>query len=99
MDVTSLLVAVVVSVSGWGASGPLPRVDVETQDLVFQELWGEDFVWNFDALPTQGAVPGFRKPYAGYIYPDSIGGTYRSMQKYDQAFHPQQTFRLRTYPA
>lgn len=91
MDVTSLLVAVVLSVSGWNSSGPLPSVDVETQDLVFQELWGEAFVWNFDALPTQGAVPEFRRPYAGYIYPDSIGGTYRSMQRYDQAFHPQQT--------
>ncbi len=88
MDACSVLLVLVLSVPGWGSSGPVPQVDVDTQNRVFQELWGEDFVWKYDDLPTQGAVPEFRVPYAGYIYPDSIGGTYRSLQKYDQAFHP-----------
>jgi len=87
MDAFSLLVALVLSAPGWGSSGPVPQVDVDTQNRVFQELWGEGFVWKYDDLPTQGGVPEFRVPYAGYIYPDSIGGTYRSLQKYDQAFH------------
>jgi len=87
MDAFSLLVALVLSAPGWGSSGSIPQVDVDTQDRVFQELWGEDFTWKYDDLPTQGGVPEFRMPYAGYIYPDSIGGTHRSLQKYDQAFH------------
>jgi hypothetical protein len=88
MNICSLLVASVVSAPGWGSSGSVPTIDVETQNRVFQELWGEEFSWKFNDLPTEGTVPEFRMPYAGYIYPDSIGGTYRSMQKYDQAFHP-----------
>ena len=87
MGACSVLVALVLSVPGWGSSGPVPQVDIETQNRVFQELWGEDFVWKFDDLPKQGSVAEFRVPYSGYIYPDSIGGTYRSLQKYDQAFH------------
>lgn len=90
MDVNSLLIALVVSLMGWGSSGPVPNVDVETQERVFQELWGEDFVWKFEELPTQGTVAEFRMPYTGHIYPDSIGGTHRAMQKYDEAFYPQQ---------
>ncbi len=88
MSVCTLLVALALSAPGWGSSGPVPQIDRETQDRVFQELWGEAFVWKFDDLPTQGTVPEFRQPYAGYIYPDSIGGTYKSLQKYDQVYHP-----------
>jgi len=87
MDACSFLIALIVSAPAWGSSGPVPQVDRETQTRVFQELWGEDFVWKYDDLPTQGGVPEFRMPYAGYIYPDSIGGTHKSLQKYDQTFH------------
>ncbi len=87
MDACSFLVALILAAPGWGSSGPVPQVDRETQNRVFQELWGEDFVWKYDDLPARGGVPEFRMPYAGYIYPDSIGGTYKSLQKYDRAFH------------
>jgi hypothetical protein len=87
MDACSVLVALVLSLPGWGSSGPVPQVDIDNQNRVFQELWGEGFVWKYDDLPAQGGVSEFRMPYAGYIYPDSIGGTYKSLQKYDQAFH------------
>jgi len=87
MNICSLLIAFVMSASGW-SSGPVPSIDVETQNRVFQELWGEQFSWKFNELPTEGTVPEFRLPYAGYIYPDSAGGTYRAVQKYDQAFYP-----------
>jgi len=87
MAVCTFLVALVCSAPGWGTSGPVPQVDRETQDRVFQELWSEPFVWKFDELPAEGVAPEFRTPYAGYIYPDSIGGTHKSLQKYDQAFH------------
>ncbi len=87
MDALSVLVSLVLSTPGWSSSGPVPQVDVDNQNREFQQLWGEEFVWKYDDLPTQGTVPEFRVPYSGYIYPDSIGGTWRSMQKYDQAFH------------
>lgn len=88
MSACTLLVALALSAPGWGSSGPVPQIDRETQNRVFQELWGEAFVWKFEDLPTQGTVPDFRQPYAGYIYPDSIGGTYKSLQKYDQVYYP-----------
>ncbi|NLF68923.1 MAG: hypothetical protein GX575_07690 [Candidatus Anammoximicrobium sp.] len=88
MDAFCFLAAVVVSVSGWGSEDSIPQVDIDTQNRVFQELWGERFVWKYDSLPSEGSAPEFRMPYAGYIYPDSIGGTYRSLRKYDQAFYP-----------
>lgn len=87
MDACSFLVAMVLSAPGWGSSGPVPQVDINSQNRVFRDLWDDDFSWKYDDLPTQGGVPEFRMPYAGYIYPDSIGGTYKSLQKYDLAFH------------
>ncbi len=74
-----------IATTTFGAS--IPDEDVQFQNEAFQNYWGKDFDWKFDALPTKGAVPAERVPYSGYIYPDTAGGTQAALRKYDAAFH------------
>ena len=61
--------------------------NIEKQNQIFQQWWGQELVWNFDDLPTKGDVPESRIPYSGHIYPDTAGGTVHALSKYDQAFN------------
>ncbi|MCA9122068.1 MAG: cadherin domain-containing protein [Planctomycetaceae bacterium] len=68
-------------------AGEIDQEDRDFQNKVFQQWWGKDIVWKFDALPTDGKVAEKRIPYSGYIYPDTSGGTISALRKYDLAFH------------
>jgi hypothetical protein len=68
-----------------GAS--ISEEDVQLQNESFQQFWGKDFEWKFEALPVKGTVPKARVPYSGSIYLDTAGGTQKALQKYDAAFH------------
>ena len=89
---TSAIVLLMVVANGYGAT--TPRSVVEKQNKVFEQLWGTNFVWKFDDLPTTGTVPNFRVPYSGYIYPDRAGGTSNALRKYDMAFHGGRTLAV-----
>ena len=82
---SSVFTAVWFGVASLGVA--LPRADIQEQNEVFQRLWGTDFVWKFDDLPTKGGVSEERIPYSGAIYLDKSGGTVSVMRKYDRAFH------------
>lgn len=82
---TSVLVVALMAAINTGA--PLRQSVVTTNNDVFERLWGTEFVWKFDDLPTEGSVPSFRVPYSGYIYPDAAGGTSGALRRYDQAFN------------
>lgn len=82
---SSVFMAVWLGMSGLGAI--IPQRDIEHQNEVFQRLWGTDFVWKFDDLPTKGGVQEERIPYSGSIYLDRNGGTVSAMRTYDRAFH------------
>jgi hypothetical protein len=81
---TSVLVAAVAAIS---MGTTLPQSVKSKQDETFEKYWGAPFVWKYDEMPKEGSVPEFRIPYSGYIYPDTGGGTARSMRKYDAAFN------------
>jgi hypothetical protein len=78
---------ILVLVLAAGPANSIPKAEVERQNTVFAALWNDDFVWNFDKLPTKGSVPKGRIPYSGYIYLDKWGGTEEVMSKYDRAFN------------
>lgn len=82
---TSAIVLLILAANSFGAT--TPKAVAEKQDRVFEQFWGTEFEWNFDALPTTGTVPNFRVPYSGYVYLDRNGGTEDSLRKYDLAFH------------
>ncbi|MFV1965169.1 MAG: hypothetical protein ACC628_07070, partial [Pirellulaceae bacterium] len=82
---TTGLIAILVALSTPAAT--ISRNAGVHQDTVFENLWGTPFVWKFDDLPTEGAVPKYRLPYSGYIYPDKQGGTASALTKYDRAFN------------
>lgn len=82
---STLIVAAVVALSSIGQV--VSEQNRTNQDQAFQQWWGTDFEWKFDALPTEGTVPEHRMPYSGYIYPDTAGGTVSALSKYDQAFN------------
>ena len=79
---TSVMVVVLAAASAVGATIPQAQYDKQAQS--FQRWWGTEFVWKFDELPTEGAVPDHRIPYSGYIYPDTGGGTISVLRKYDR---------------
>ncbi len=81
---TCLLVTALVASNVLGQT--MYEGDIETQDKAFQKLWGTEFNWKLDALPKTAKVEAERLPYSGYIYPDTHGGTFEAMQKYDRAF-------------
>lgn len=82
---STLVVAAVLAIS---TVGQIVSDDNRTkQDEAFQQWWGTDFEWKFDALPTSGTVPEHRLPYSGYIYPDTAGGTASALRKYDMEFN------------
>ncbi len=83
---------IIVLIAAASAANSIPQVEVKKQNTVFAEQWNDDFVWNFEDLPTKGSVPKERVPYSGYIYLDKYGGTRDVMTKYDRAFN-------RGYPA
>ena len=66
---------------------PIPAAEVVKQNEIFEQLWETEFTWQYDQLPEKGGVDEWRVPYSGYIYPDTQGGTWRSLQKYDRAFN------------
>ena len=82
---TSAIVVLIFVANSFGAT--IPKAVAEKQNRVFEQFWGTDFEWKFDALPTTGTVPNFRVPYSGYIYLDKNGGTADVLRKYDLAFH------------
>jgi hypothetical protein len=82
---TSAIVLLIFAANSFGAT--IPKTVAEKQNRVFEQFWGTDFEWKFDALPTTGTVPNFRVPYSGYIYLDKNGGTADVLRKYDLAFH------------
>ena len=82
---TSTIVLLIFAANSFGAT--TPKAVAEKQNRVFEQFWGTEFEWKFDALPTTGTVPNFRVPYSGYIYPDRGGGTENVLRKYDLAFH------------
>ena len=80
----TIVALTLIATTSFGAS--IPDEDVQIQNEAFQNYWGKDFDWKFDALPTKGAVPAERCPYSVYIYPDTAGGTQAALRKYDDAF-------------
>lgn len=66
---------------------PISTAEVNKQNETFQQLWETEFTWQYDQLPEKGGVEEWRVPYSGYIYPDTAGGTQRSLSKYDRAFN------------
>jgi len=82
---TSAIVFLIFAGHSLGAT--IPTAVAAKQDRVFQQYWGTDFEWKFDALPATGTVPNFRVPYSGAIYTDRSGGTADVLRKYDLAFH------------
>ena len=68
-------------------AGYLSRTEVKNQNETFKQWWDDDFEWKFDELPLTGKVEKNRMPYAGYIYPDKIGGCGNVLRKYDRAFN------------
>jgi hypothetical protein len=67
--------------------GPIKKDELEYQQQTFKQWWGDELATKLADLPTEGAVPEYRTPYAGHDYPDRAGGTQMAMWKYDQAFH------------
>ncbi len=82
---STLLMAAVVAVSTVGQV--ISEENRTKQDEAFQQWWGTEFEWKFDALPVKGSVPESQMPYSGYIYPDTAGGTVSALNKYDMAFN------------
>ena len=66
---------------------PVQRADVKKNNDVFQRCYQTHLTWHLETLPKKASVPKYRMPYAGYIYPDKIGGCEGVLWKYDQAFH------------
>ena len=85
LGVSVFIMALAVSVNSVGQN--VRQEEIDKQNKIFQQSWGQDLIWKFADLPTRGAVEKFRMPYSGYIYPDTHGGTISAMQKYDRAFH------------
>ena len=79
-----LILTMIVAAS---TANSIPKAEVQKQNTVFEAHWNDDFVWNFDKLPTKGGVPEERVPYSGYIYLDKWGGTMDVLNKYDRAFN------------
>lgn len=61
--------------------------ELKTQQESYRKWWGTELVTRLADLPTASKLPDYRVPYAGHDYPDMIGGTVKSLAKYDQAFH------------
>jgi hypothetical protein len=60
----------------------------------FSQVYEESFVTKLDDLPAAGEVEDAKKPYSGYWYPESEGGTNvvvsgskTPLAKYDQVFY------------
>src|SRR5688572_18859430 len=88
MQTTIVTVLVAAAALGQTASrSPIPRQELDYQQQIFQQWWGQDLVLSLDDLPTDAAVETFRVPYSGFDYPDNRGGTIVAMQKYDAAYH------------
>ncbi len=81
------LALLLAGVSAPAMAGYLTRAEVKNQNEVFQQWWADDFEWKFDELPIEGKVDKQRMPYAGYIYPDKVGGCANCLRKYDRAFN------------
>jgi hypothetical protein len=67
--------------------GGIRKDELEQQQQLFKQWWGDDLVMKLADLPAEGKVPEYRVPYSGHDYPDRAGGTIVSLSKYDQAFH------------
>ncbi|MBC8356682.1 MAG: hypothetical protein H8E66_32300 [Planctomycetes bacterium] len=81
----STLFVAITALTALGA--PIPSAEVVKQNETFEQLWETPFTWQYDVLPEKGGVEEWRVPYSGYIYPDTAGGTQRSLSKYDRAFN------------
>jgi hypothetical protein len=77
----------IVILAAISAGEHIPADEIQHQQLAFQEIWDDDFVWKLDDLPQKGGVPDHRIPYSGHIYPDKEGGTIDVLRLYDRAFH------------
>ncbi len=94
MGASFVALAITLSMSVGQNDSTIKKDEVDYQNEVFQRWWEADLTWTFDDLPTEGTVPDFRIPYSGHDYPDRAGGTIKSLQKYDQAFHPGELTRI-----
>lgn len=66
---------------------PIDKENVKQNNRVYQSGFGTELLWHYDTMPKRAALPKHRMPYAGYIYPDNVGGCEAPLSKYDQAFH------------
>jgi len=82
---TSSFVAALIMTAGLGAG--IPDSVQEKQEKLFKEHLNKQFVWKYDKLPAKAKVPKHRTPYSGYIYPDTAGGCFNALKKYDAAFN------------
>ena len=94
---TSTLIIVMIAAASVGNS--IPEAEITKQNTVFEKCWNDDFVWNFEQLPTKGGVPEERIPYSGYIYLDKRGGTIDVLNKYDRAFNSNRGFPASSWEA
>lgn len=96
MGSSMLILVMVVAAS---TANSIPEDEVEKQNTVFASRWNDEFVWNFDKLPTNGGVPEERIPYSGYIYLDNRGGTMDALDTYDRAFNSNRGFPATSWEA
>ncbi|MDP6446331.1 MAG: hypothetical protein QF805_21245, partial [Pirellulaceae bacterium] len=85
MEASSLLLVFALATTNVGQS--FSTEDFAAQNKIYQNWWSTDFETNFDKLPLKGGVEDSHRPYSGYIYPDTGGGTIRTLRKYDAAFN------------
>jgi hypothetical protein len=83
----TLKICVLVIVASTANAANLSEKTVKEQNEIHKQWWGEELEWRFDELPATGMVEKMRVPWAGHIYPDSVGGCIHVLRKYDQAFH------------
>lgn len=86
-----LLALGLVLTSAAQATWSIAEEEVSYQDGAYQRWWGQELIWKFEDLPTEGGVLEHRIPYSGHDYPDQAGGTMTAMRKYDLAFHEGQS--------
>lgn len=85
MSVESFVVVLLLQAAA--VSATVSESERADQNAIFQRSWDTPLVWKFADLPKAGGVSEERIPYSGHIYPDTAGGTVRTLRKYDAAFH------------